>query len=774
MPSTPLLSLLIAADDDERVAEETLRSCLAQSLPQIEVICVRPGSFHGSLPISDDRVRLVTRPAGTSAADLRRAGVDEATAPYVLIIETGQVVHPDIAARLLRQAESTQSDVVGFGAAARDGVSRGPRRDVASTISGVDILRHLVPRDSVADLEPGRALFRTDLLRQAYAAAPTPLVDDRGVVLLAYAAAGRYSSVDTATHERTSAHSATKSGSIADFHHARERVDAFRGVEPAVRAQARLSTNPEPLLEAYEAGYLTVIADALARFAALSPELRAREQSWLRHPAHRLDIVLAAVTLAPELLAVLAAHVDRRDLRTARARTVLLTTNVLTTGGVSGVLLTQARILLAAGHRVVIATHRPGSAEHLVPEGATLVQLSGTSRKQRVSQWAKLCRRDEVDIVIDHRILYSRDWPAFTLAAEAVGAGTIGWIHNFAGRPTYNGNDLQTLLSAHLAALAHLVVLSPLDVAFWKLRGIHHVSYLPNPPSPFLLNSGASATAKPAPAHRRAELVWWGRLEEHTKKVTQLVEVAAALKKLGVDFRLRIVGPGWADMSPERLQELAVKRGVADRVVATGPLYGADLLDVIDSSDVFVNTSIIEGYPLTLPEAQSRGLPIAMYDLPWLSLIHDNPGVITTPQLVPDALATAIADLLADPCRYKDMSRASVAAATHATSHDFAQLYEQLMQGELPRAHSPEPTLEDGRQILDLLVFFAEHSTPPPRSSTGRGATRAPTRARRRRPRTLGQRIERKLTPLGHRLIDAAPWLRPVARNVKSMLLRRS
>ncbi|NKF32375.1 glycosyl transferase family 2, partial [Pseudomonas sp. BGM005] len=112
-------------------------------------------------------------------------------------------------------------------------------------------------------------------------------------------------------------------------------------------------------------------------------------------------------------------------------------------------------------------------------------------------------------------------------------------------------------------ALAHLVVLSPLDVAFWKLRGIRHVSYLPNPPSPFLLTTGAAREAKSVPFGRRLELVWWGRLEEHTKKVTQLVEVAAALQRLGVDFRLRIVGPDWADMSADRLRALAATRGVA-------------------------------------------------------------------------------------------------------------------------------------------------------------------------------------------------------------------
>ena len=251
------------------------------------------------------------------------------------------------------------------------------------------------------------------------------------------------------------------------------------------------------------------------------------------------------------------------------------------------------------------------------------------------------------------------------------------------------------------------------------------------------------------------------------------MEVASALQRLGVDFRLRIVGPDWADMSADRLRALAAARGVAERVEATGPQHGADLLEVIDSSDVFVNTSIIEGYPLTLPEAQSRGLPVAMYDLPWLSLIQGNAGVITTPQQDPEALAGAIADLAADPARYESMSRASVAAAADATSHDFAQLYQQLLRGELPTDHSPEPTLEDGRKVLELLVFFAERSTPLPRPVPDRSPTITPALRTHSRTLALGSRIERRLAPLGRRVIDAAPWVRPAATKVKRMLLRR-
>lgn len=770
------ITFVITADEDPVALATTTNACLAQTLTTLEIIIARAAGAE-ALPaeiMDDPRIVVVPQASDAAAAQLRRAGVEASTSRFIVFLAAGDSVGVDAAKRLHRHAVESESQLVGFTVTTvrHDG---GATKSSPSTrtLQGNQIVNELVPRDEESDLTPGRVMFAADLLKQAYGSIPAtqPLLDDRAIVLLAYASATSYSSLSGVDIRRPAVAETPADG--AQLVSALEQASVFKRVEPSIRKLARMSPDPAPLLDGYAAGHLTTIAEALRTFAALPRGEREAQRELMRAHIDDLDAVSAAVTLAPETLPALIEPSEARSLESTPVRSVLLTTNVLTTGGVSGVLLTQARILIAAGYRVTIATHRAGSAESLVPDGATLVQLTGTSRRQRVEQWARLCRRHDVDVVIDHRILYSRDWPAFALAARATGAATIGWFHNFAGRPTYNGNELQTLLQRNLGALAHLVVLSPLDVAFWKLRGIHHVSYLPNPPSPFLLGTTPVSAPKPAPRDRPIELIWWGRLEEHTKKVSQLVEVAAALQRLGVDFRLRIIGPDWADMTAERLGVLAAKHGVAERVEVTGPLHGDDLLRAIDSSDVFVNTSIIEGYPLTLPEAQSRGVPIVMYDLPWLALSQNNAGVIATPQQDPDALAAALADLALDPQQYERMSRASLEAAARATSYDFAKLYEQLLSGQLPPEHSPEPTLDDGRKVLELLVFFAERSTPPPRSTTGPVASRSAAARRQQRPRSVGERIERKLTPIGRRVVDAAPWLRPVAGNLKHMLLRR-
>ncbi|MCH6231724.1 glycosyltransferase [Microbacterium sp. CFH 31415] len=777
MSTSPLVSLIVLIVHDDQRIGATLRSCIDQSMHDVEIICVA-----GSMPAdpalaerkaADPRVRIA-RSEDSSASGLRRTGVSAATAPYVLFLEPGDELISGAAEDAHKKATQGNADIVGFADAtgAQDGVVSERMQKARNTVLHEEnIVRGLFPANAGSHGRVTGFLFRTELLRAVYTALPAGSSDDAVEVFLACAAARTYAPLGESAHLRLSGRgSAEVAHSSAALSQDMGSLDAVTAIQPIVREWARHSPNPEPLLDGYEALRLSGVARALARVHRVPEARQMQEIKPLRARIDEIDIIAAASTFAPETLPTLTRLGTSIELGRKPVRNVLLRTNILTTGGVSNVLRTQAQVFLDAGYGVTIATHLHGSDESLVPEGATLVAVSGSSRRDRLARWVEVCREHEVDVVIDHRVLYSRDWPGYALAARASGAATIGWLHNFAGRPTYNGTDLHTLLHDNLPALAQLIVLSPLDVAFWKLRGIPRTAFLPNPPSPMLLGSAGDVAPKPAPVGRRLEVVWWGRLEEHTKKVTHLVEVARSLKRLGVDFRLRIIGPDWTDMSAAQLSTLVTRRGLDDVVDVIGPRHGDDLLEAIDSSDIFINTSIIEGYLLTIPEAQSRGLPVVMYDLPWLLPVQDNPGVIAVRQGDANALAAAVAALAADPDRYSALSRASIAAAERATSYDFAALYQQLVSGTLPAEYSPEPTLEDARVSLDLLVFYAERNAEQSveaAKASANGRARATSASR-----SIGQRVEGKLTGTGHRVLALAPWLRPLARRVKHALLR--
>lgn len=794
MPSAPRVSIVMPVFDDEATLAAALESCRVQTLAEIEIICVDDGSTDESVAIierfreSDSRFRVVRQPQNLSAFQARRAGILAATADRILFVDGDDELMPDAAERSLAVAEEHDTDLVGFGIEVVDPSGRvvggyqsrlAPRHEA---LDGDGVLGGLFPIDQPAQGQLWRFLFRSRVLREAYELLPAdlvlPRVNDLPLLYLVAALATSYVSVPDKLYRyhfgRGGSGRAVDSLDEARFH--TEAIRSVESISPAVRSLARTKGEPAVLLDNYESVRLSIIGYVCSYLLKHADrELLPAVLDHLHACASATDVVVAAARFYPDSLPALKEHSRPAGLRAGATRSILLTTRMLTTGGVSGVLLAQADVLMRAGHRVTIVARRYGSDRSAVPAGAHFVEMMGRGLPERLVEWVEICRSHDVDVVIDHQVLYSRDWPEYALAARTVGTRTIGWMHNFAGRPLYDLSGLHGLLTANAPLLESLVTLSPLDVAFWKLRGVPQAVYVPNPPSPLLLDSANVTRPKDVPG-TRLNLVWWGRLEEHTKKVSELIDVAEQLRKLTADFRLTVIGPDWGDWTADRFNALARERRLDGHVAAVGPRRGQELIDAIDGADAFVNTSIIEGYPLTIAEAQSRGLPVFMYELPWLALAEANGGIVAVPQGDASALAEEIVSALTSRDRYTQLSEASLKAAQRERSRDFERLYEQVISGTLPAESSPDPTFDDARRLLDLMIFFAEQNAGlrteyenAQRLSVAGGAPRPETPA----PITgtsLRHRAWRTATPLGRTLLQVAPGLRPLAHRAKLKL----
>lgn len=781
MPQPATVAIVIPVFNDEAWIAAALESCRRQSLAEIEIICVDDASTDDSRSIIgryqqlDPRIRLIEQQHNLSAFQARRAGIQAATAPYVLFLDGDDELNPNAAELAVAKATSADADLVGFGVEVllEDGRTVGGYQSrlapVRQTLEGAAVLAGLFPAGKAAHGQLWRYLFRTELLRDAYACLPEDLVlkrvNDLPIAFLAAARARRYVGIP----ERLYRYYFRRGGSghrvedVSRFAFYLGAIDSVDAIEQAVHTLAEASPEPQQLLDSYQTARRSIVGNVLGYLVNnVGGELHAQCLALLVDRVPEAELVMAAAEYCEDAIAVLAQHGRRIEAGERDVRSVLLTTKTLRNGGVSGVLVSQARFLLDAGYRVVIAATLRGSNLDDLPDGAEFVEVTGNKLATRLSAWMDLCRTRSIDVVIDHQILYSRRWPAYAVAARAVGVPTIGWVHNFALRPTYDSNDLLSFLKRHLNAVATLVTLSPLDVAFWKLRGVGHTVHLPNPPSPMLLESAATSSARTAP-EGRLELIWWGRLEQHTKQVLQLVEVADQLRRLAVDFRLTIIGPDWSDLTAAQLTATVKQRGLDQHVAVPGPKRGQELLDAIDAADLFVTTSIIEGYQLTLAEAQARGLPVVMYDLSWLVLVQDNDGVVTVPQGDAVAMASEIVRLGEDAERYARLSAASIESAQRAKSLDFSALYQQLIGGELPAEFSPEPALDDARQIIEWMVFFSEHSRNAEsvaRSQAVPGGANG----------SLARRIERRLRGVARRVVGAVPALRPAVRRLQRTL----
>jgi glycosyltransferase involved in cell wall biosynthesis len=84
-----------------------------------------------------------------------------------------------------------------------------------------------------------------------------------------------------------------------------------------------------------------------------------------------------------------------------------------------------------------------------------------------------------------------------------------------------------------------------------------------------------------------------------------VIQAIAELNKQGYNYEYRLVGGG----DKARLQSIAEKYRVADKVIFEGSIPHERVFDYLDDIDIYVQPSKTEGLPRALIEAMSRGCP---------------------------------------------------------------------------------------------------------------------------------------------------------------------
>jgi len=718
------VTIVMPTFNDEAWVGRAIDSCLAQSEHDIEIICVDDASTDETCRIldaraaQDDRVCLIKLDENQSAFQARRLAIEASLSPYVMFLDGDDELNPLAVETALARARVDGADVVAFGVEVRsDDGSAAPRferslQPILETLEADRILPALFPPDVTAQGHLWRYLWRTDLLKSAYDGVSSEArfyrANDLPITFLALMAARKY----VATPERlyvyyfrrgTSGHGVSDLDKFAFYLQAIDSVGSI-----SERVSTRAVDYPE-LAASYGSARRSILGNILGYLVSSTDgSLQERCLEMLRERVDDdVELLRAAVVFQPDAVDLLAQRILDTPLPRRAASRVLLTTGKLGTGGVQGVLVAQSHLLASAGFDVTVAVFGPPQTKYVLPSNVQVIQVAGVTDSERIDSWRELIRDRNIDVVIDHHVLYNVRWPMLALAARSMGVPTIGWLHNFALRPMVDGTDRTSFLQRHLPYLSSVVVLSRADVAFWKTQGISNVVYLPNPLPSWI--SEASTERKRFDGSR-LEIVWWGRLQQSTKQVRDLIEISRHLENLDVDFHLTIIGPDSADLSAHQLRIAARRQGVEHRLSLVGPVHGEALADRIREAHVFVSTSLIEGYPLTLVEAQAHGLPVVMYELPWLAIGADNDGIVALPQGDKLGVANALKAIAEDSAYYSSLSSGSIDAARRALSHDFATLYLGLIDGELPPEYSPDPSVEDAALLLRWSVFYSERA----------------------------------------------------------------
>ena len=217
----------------------------------------------------------------------------------------------------------------------------------------------------------------------------------------------------------------------------------------------------------------------------------------------------------------------------------------------------------------------------------------------------------------------------------------------------------------------HIVANSPAAEKILQAEGVAagHVTLIPN-------GVDVASFSVHEPRGSLREVITVANLRAEKSHET-LIAAAAKLAPSHPSLRFTVVGAG---SRRGELEALARARGVENIVEFLG--HRDDVPALLAAADLFVLPSRSEAFPNGAIEAMAAGLPVIASGVGGLlDLIeHDRTGVLVPP-CNPDAVADAIASLVADPARAHRLganARAEVVKrySFDRMTHSFEELYE--------------------------------------------------------------------------------------------------
>jgi glycosyltransferase involved in cell wall biosynthesis len=281
--------------------------------------------------------------------------------------------------------------------------------------------------------------------------------------------------------------------------------------------------------------------------------------------------------------------------------------------------------------------------------------------------FARWCRANRIAILHTCE-LYSNIF-ALTGGALAAVPVRIGSRRGFVETP-----GLQRLQRAAYSAAHRIVANSQAAAERLRIERVpaHKITVIPNGIDP-----GAFSVHYHSMRPRRIAMVACLREE---KRIDVLIDSAPRVLAKHPDAEFLIVGDG---SCRERLVARAHAMGVAHRFQFLG--HRDDVPAVLATSDIFVLPSRSEAFPNSILEAMAAGLPVvatAVGGIP--ELVEDGRNGRLVPPGNPDALATALLDMLDHPERAAEFGRAGRRIIEQTYSFDrMVEQFETLYLSEL-------------------------------------------------------------------------------------------
>ena len=356
-------------------------------------------------------------------------------------------------------------------------------------------------------------------------------------------------------------------------------------------------------------------------------------------------------------------------------------------------------------YRIVLITdEEPSNEDYYISDKVIRVLIpsykhhSAENYSLRFSRWVDIVDQNQIDLII-----YS-EWTIQPLLWDMISIKSAKQlplfavhIHSFCGY-LFGRSDTFLREAETFSRLADaLVVLSEADRKFWS-RLNPMVFVVPNPC--FALAS------KNKPTCNGRSLLWIGRLSGE-KQPRELLRIMSHVVSAAPDVICHMVGEDVTGISTELKEEID-RLGLSKNIILEG--FRRDVEFFYKNSAVLISTSKIEGWPLAFDEAASFGVPVVLYDLPYLSFYKImEGGWIAVEQGNAAEAAKQVLALLNNTQLWKEKSDAIYTKALEYEQLDIGSYWRNIFRKlEEKSAIIEKDTTLDDVLLNQISVFHSE------------------------------------------------------------------
>ena len=314
-------------------------------------------------------------------------------------------------------------------------------------------------------------------------------------------------------------------------------------------------------------------------------------------------------------------------------------------GGIQRVIAQIMDIWHGLGYRIVLFTDSdPSENDYDIPNYVKRVKIARPASKCKASNYAergmsmaRLIKENNVDCMVYHA--YFSDVLLYdTAVCKSLDVPFILYVHNVFTKFLLSHESKFSTVAKAAGFANGVVCLSDTDKCWWTNfnRNVHVVL------NPLTFDLAATKVA-PRDGHN---ILFLCRMAEFPKRPNDAITIAKAVLAEIPDAKLYMVGDTDDKKYMTSLQNRIRRLHFEESIILCG--FHKDVEQYYRECSIFLSCSAFEGFPLTLCEAMSHGLPVVMYELPYLQVAQGNEGIISVKQEDKESAARIITELFRD------------------------------------------------------------------------------------------------------------------------------